>query len=116
MKSKFFYLTLTILVLSSGVCQASFLATGAGVGVVNGAIVGAAMTKTGKKSASAMGAVIGAVAGILLGQMINKRLEKRDDRVRRDVLFNLEKFGMASESEQLKIIRPVVECQKKDQR
>ena len=116
MKSKIFCLILTLLMLSGCATRTTWMATGAGVGAVNGAIVGAAVTKTGKKNASAVGAAIGALAGILIGQVVHKRLEKRDDRVRQDVLFNLEKFGVTSEGEQLKIIRPAAGCQKKDQK
>ena len=98
MKSIFFYLFLAAFLSPSCASRRGVLVTGTGIGVANGAIVGAALKRQGKKDASAVGAVVGGLTGFLFGQFINNRLEERDKRVRRDVLFNLQNFGI-TESE-----------------
>lgn len=58
---------------------------GAGTGVIVGNQVGAGNKKT------LMSAAIGAVVSGAIGYFIHKGIEKRDEKVRRDTLFNLDR-------------------------
>lgn len=63
--------------------------TGAVTGAGAGAIIG---DQTGNDSkTTALSAAIGAVVSGIAGYFIHKGIEKRDDKVRRDTLFNLDK-------------------------
>ena len=59
------------------------------LGVSTGAIAGASLNKNKKKGALIGGAITG-----LATYFIYKGLKKRDQKIRRETLFNLDKFGV----------------------
>ena len=67
---------------------------GFGTGAVAGATAGMLSGGDDHKSKRMItGALVGSAVGGLVGYFIHGALEKRDDRTRRDTLFNLDKFG-----------------------
>jgi hypothetical protein len=71
--------------------------TGVGTGAVAGALVGVAIDKENSNGLWT-GAAIGGVVGALTGYMIHSGLDDRDAKVRRDTLFNLEKYNVSHPS------------------
>lgn len=91
--NKIFLLTMILTLLTTG-CASTSKSTlfGMSVGIGAGALTGAIVTKNKKdtmKGALALGLV-----GALAGWFSHEALEKRDERVRKETIFNLEKFGV----------------------
>ena len=63
-------------------------------GVAVGATTGAVFAPQNKSKVAFKGALIGGVIGLAAGYFAHKALEKRDRKVRRELLFNLENFGV----------------------
>ena len=76
------------------------LVTGAVAGAAAGTVTGAAVSPTDKKRNSATGAAVGAVLGAAAAWFFHGELEKRDEKTRREVLFNLENFDVRIPREQ----------------
>jgi hypothetical protein len=72
------------------------LVVGAGSGAAAGAIGASAMAEQNKGGAALQGALIGGAIGGIASYFLHKGFEKRDDRVRRETLFNLEKFNVST--------------------
>lgn len=68
------------------------MATGAATGLGAGAIA----SKNKKTKGMLIGAGVGAAVGGLSSYIIHKLLGKRDNKVRKDTLFNLEKYNVES--------------------
>ena len=66
------------------------ISTGAAVGAAGGAILGHEKGEAAWQSALVMGAI-----GGIAGYFTHKGLEDRDAEVRKETLFNLEKFGVS---------------------
>ena len=74
------------------------LIVGAGTGAATGAIGAYALSYWNKGQAAFQGALIGGAVGGIASYFLHKELEQRDDRTRRDTLFNLEKFNVSAPS------------------
>lgn len=72
------------------------LVVGAGSGAATGAIGAASIADKNKGQAAVQGALIGGLIGGVASYFLHKGLDKRDQRVRRETLFNLEKFDVSS--------------------
>ena len=69
------------------------LMLGVGTGAVTGAAAGLVVGKE-KSQAALTGAAIGALVGGVASYFIHDGIESRDAKVRRETLFNLEKFSV----------------------
>jgi hypothetical protein len=74
------------------------LIVGTGTGATAGAIGAFTMASRNKGQAAFQGALIGGAVGGIASYFLHKELEQRDDRTRRDTLFNLEKFNVSTPS------------------
>ena len=90
------YLLVLPIALLLGSCSTMkrTLMTGAITGATTGTFAGAVVAKKDKKEASVKGALIGGILGLGLSWFAHKRLEKRDHKTRRELLLNLERFGV----------------------
>ncbi len=89
MKKQIFLSTLTISLLLTGCSSVRKSVTlGVGSGIATGLLLGNGDSERARK-----GAAIGALIGGLGSYFIHKRLDKRDAKIRRETLFNLDKFG-----------------------
>lgn len=93
----------TFLVLSVAVTGCSTLRdsiiTGVGSGAAIGAAGGAMAGRDEKKGQAALtGALVGAAIGGLSSYFIHKGIEKRDQKIRRDTIFGLDKHGVSTPS------------------
>jgi hypothetical protein len=70
------------------------LILGAGSGAVAGAAVGLA-THSGGAGSALIGGAIGAAVGTGIAYLVQGNLESRDNEVRKNTLFSLEKFGVS---------------------
>lgn len=71
---------------------------GSGVGLSVGAVSGGLLNKEKRAEGALLGGVIGAAVGAIGGLISHKFFDDRDSKVRRDTLFNLEKYNVASPS------------------
>ncbi|NOT77739.1 MAG: hypothetical protein HOP07_01905 [Bacteriovoracaceae bacterium] len=71
---------------------------GIGTGAALGGISASAMAQRNKGSAAIQGALVGGAIGGIASYFLHNSLEQRDDRTRRDTLFNLEKFNVSAPS------------------
>jgi uncharacterized protein YcfJ len=84
---------LTALILTSCSTLRDSLILGAGTGVAVGGVAGSQFD--GDRGENAIkGAVIGGIVGGLASYLIHGSLESRDARVRKEMLFHLEKFDV----------------------
>lgn len=72
------------------------LVLGAGTGVATGAVTGAIMSSEHRGQGALIGALVGGAIGSISSYFIHKGVESRDEKVRRDTLFNLEKFNVSA--------------------
>ncbi|MCB9085775.1 MAG: hypothetical protein H6624_15615 [Bdellovibrionaceae bacterium] len=82
-------------VLSGCATSTKSVLMGMGTGAATGAIAGAALSQKDKGRNVAMSAAVMAFVGAIAGNLVHKGLEERDARVRKETLFNLEKFGVS---------------------
>ncbi|MGE3263360.1 MAG: hypothetical protein AB7K68_16385 [Bacteriovoracia bacterium] len=73
------------------------LVTGIGAGAVTGLVLGPAVNHSGS-NARLGGALIGAAFGGLAAYFIHDGIEARDARIRKETLFNLDKFNVSRPS------------------
>ncbi len=87
---------------------------GVGSGAAAGAGISSAIEK-GDSQAALTGAAIGAVVGGIASYFVHNGLENRDSKVRRETLFNLDKFSVSrpqgSEGPDYMVTEPTVETQ-----
>lgn len=88
------------------------------MGVASGAVMGAAIGSSAESRDSQStqnGAAIGALVGGIASYFIHEGLEERDSKVRRETLFNLDKFnvsgGQRNENPDYMVSPPAVETQ-----
>lgn len=93
-------LVLTMLMVSMVGCSTmrESLIVGAGTGAATGAIGASSLADHNKGQAAIQGALIGGAIGGIASYFLHKGMDKRDDRVRRETLFNLEKFNVSTPS------------------
>ena len=99
---------LTVLIVSTAVGCASrerSVAAGVTLGATAGGIHGAALYPINTKKGITLGAFMGGITGGIIGWMIKKGLEKRDEKIRREMLFNFQRHGITNPSLE-KSIRP----------
>ena len=70
------------------------ISLGATTGAATGTLMGAAMVKQDKAKSSAKGALVTGIVGAIAGYFIHHLLAKRDEKARKELLFNLESFGI----------------------
>ena len=93
-------LVMTMLMVSMVGCSTmrESLIVGAGTGAATGAIGASSFADRNKGQAALQGALIGGAIGGIASYFLHKGMDKRDDRVRRETLFNLEKFNVSTPS------------------
>jgi len=72
------------------------ISVGIGSGAFAGAVSGAAFTDGNKGKAAFQGALIGGAIGGIASYFIHGSLQKRDENIRRETLFNLDKFNVSA--------------------
>ena len=82
------------LILSGCSTMRESLVLGASSGAVVGAVSGASLSYYNKGAGAIEGALVGAAFGGILSFFIHKGLEDRDRRVKKETLFELEKFEL----------------------
>jgi len=78
------------------------LAVGIGSGLALGAANGAVMQSKHSGHMAIQGALIGGVIGGVVSYFVHGQLEKRDDKIRHETLFNLEKFNVLTPSQEIR--------------
>jgi hypothetical protein len=68
---------------------------GIGAGAVGGAITAVSMNREENK-VTMKGAAIGALVGGVAGYVLHRIIDNKEDKVRRETLFNLESHGIAA--------------------
>lgn len=71
--------------------------TGAATGAVTGLVLGPAIDR-GASDAKLGGALIGATVGGIVSYFIHKGIDDRDAKVRKETLFNLDKYNVSRPS------------------
>lgn len=92
------FLIVMILALVGCSTMRESLVLGVGSGAATGAITGATIVKQNRGQAALQGALFGGVIGGIASYFIHGTVQKRDDLIRRETLFNLEKFNVSSPS------------------
>ncbi|MBF0361165.1 MAG: hypothetical protein HQK49_09145 [Oligoflexia bacterium] len=62
-------------------------------GGVGGAVIAPGLVREDKKKALVLGALVGMALGGIGGYFTHKKLDERDEKTRKDTIFNLENFG-----------------------
>ena len=93
MKTKVLGLLLLSLLLSSCASVGRSIVVGSTGGATIGALTGAALSRKGQKKKTITGSLIGGMLGALGGYLVHKKLDKRDERTRKELLFQLKNFG-----------------------
>ena len=94
MKGKIFCTTLGILLLSGCSTMKHSLVIGGITGAAAGTVTGAVIRPTDKKENAVTGALIGGLVGLAASYFIHGGLEKRDEKTRKELLLNLNRFGV----------------------
>ena len=93
-KTKTFYpFLLSIFLLPGCASMNKSLILGAGTGAVTGLAVSDYAGKHDSQNQT-KASLLGALIGGITTYFVHRNLEKRDERVRQETLFNLEKFGV----------------------
>ena len=96
------------LFLSSCASMRGGLTAASLTGVTVGAASGAVFAPRNKSKVAVKGALVGGVLGLVTGYFTHKALEKRDRKVRRELLFNLENFGVDGIEKEKKPVCPLL--------
>lgn len=94
MKNKFLT-TIMIFSLSSCSSLKDSLVTGVSSGAAMGASAGALSSSKDKGKAALTGGLLGAAVGGLAGYLFHKQVKKKEERTRRETLFNLDKHDVS---------------------
>ncbi len=94
MKRDVFKMMILIIPMMGCATMKESLMLGVGTGVVTGAATGLLVSKDNSQAALT-GAAIGALVGGVASYFIHDGIESRDAKVRRETLFNLEKFSVS---------------------
>lgn len=95
MMTQIIALTTTLCLTSGCATMRDSLILGIGSGAATGAAVGAIATRSGQADAAIIGGLIGAAVGGGIAYYTQKGIENRDEAVRKETIFNLEKFGVS---------------------
>jgi hypothetical protein len=88
-------LTTTLALASGCATTRDSLYLGIGTGAASGAVVGAIAAPSNRGDGALIGGLVGAVVGGSIAYFTQKGIESREDQVRKETLFNLEKFGVS---------------------
>lgn len=86
-----------LLISCSSITKSTFL--GVGIGFAAGGATGALTDKHNRGQAALTSALFMGVIGGISGYFGHQELESRDDDVRKETLFNLEKYGVSGLSD-----------------
>ena len=95
MKFSFLGFILLSLLLSSCASVRRSMTAGAIGGATFEVLTGAALSQKGQKNQAITGSLIGGPLGAWAVYLVHKKLEKRDERTRKELLFNLKNFDTA---------------------
>lgn len=96
MKHVFYIIILSVFILTGCSTVTKSTLTGVGAGMATGAASGAILSQKDKgKAALYTGLTMGLIGGIV-GYFSHKGLEKRDERVRKETLFNLDRYEVST--------------------
>lgn len=96
MKMIFVGIIVPLFILAGCASMKESVITGVGVGAASGAATGSMASPANRKKGALTGALIGAAIGGISSYFIHDGLKKRDGQVRRETLFNLDKFNVSS--------------------
>ena len=116
MRKTFILIVLGVFVTTGCSTMRDSLVVGTTSGAAAGALAGASMNEQSRGKGALQGALVGGAISAVASYFIHKGLEKRDSKVRRETLFNLDKFGVDypqnfSQDYSPSISKPVVESQ-----
>ena len=94
MKTKLLTILATVFLSQGCSTLKRSLVAGALAGATTGVFAGAMARPTGKKDNAAKGALVGGALGLAAGWFVHEKAQRRDERTRRELLLNLEKFGV----------------------
>ncbi len=94
MKSYVLKMMILIIPMMGCATMKESLMLGVGTGAATGAVAGLVVGRQ-QSQAALTGAAIGAVVGGVASYFIHDSIESRDSKVRRETLFNLEKFSVS---------------------
>lgn len=69
--------------------------SGAGIGAATGAVIGFSTAQTDKYKNAAIGSLTGALISGVFSYFLHKNIEQRDEKIRRETLFNLDKYDVS---------------------